>query len=543
MTIISYLIFYNLTFLYGRSFLIFFGRLFRKNIKDIKIADIKIVSLSPLIFLFILGNLSFIFNFIFPIKYFIYIISPIIFLNLLNKDFSNLNQNKLINFILIPIFVAISSSDVGLHFDSGLYHLNFQNWLRESNLVLGLSNIYAPYGWSSINEYFSSIFWFNNNFIFLHFINLIFVTQFFSFLFNNLFSKKLVFKYSSFFILIYGIIDNFGFNGGRNGFLSIQSIGKFDTSFAILYFIFSLIILNQLIEKKFLSTDMVFVSFFLLFCIQMKLTGLVCGVLYLLYFYKYKITKKISYLKIIKLNIYPIIISFLWLLKNMLQTGCLFFGFEFTCFNNLRWYEKGYASSLMLDTQTFNQAYSFGLNIFDWIDNWYSKDANKTFMLNFLLSISILIIGKYIFYKLKSYEKDVFIFYCFFILLSLIIWVGGAPDPRFAYGLFLLFVSLLSADVYSEKDFINKILNKNVFLYTVFFICLALTPRLNSYKTGLASVDAFRTVSIPNVEYKISDYWGEIPVEEECWVNLNCNKANKNLKKNKLLIFSIFEQK
>ena len=288
MTIISYLIFYNLSFLYGRSFLILISRLFKKDIKDVKIAAINISSFSPLIFLFILGNLSFIFNFIFPIKYLIYILIPIIFINLLDLDFKSLTKNKIINLIVIPSFIAVSSSDVGLHFDAGLYHLNFQNWLRESNMVLGLSNIYAPYGWSSINEYFSSVFWFNNNFIILHFINLIFVTQFFSFLFNNLLTKNLIFRYSSFFILIYGVIDNFGFNGGRNGFLSIQSIGKFDTSFAILYFIFSILILKLLIDKTFEPNDIVFISLLLLFCIQMKLTGLVCGVLYIFYIYKYK---------------------------------------------------------------------------------------------------------------------------------------------------------------------------------------------------------------------------------------------------------------
>ena len=542
MTIISYLIFYNLSFLYGRSFLILISRLFKKDIKDVKIAAINISSFSPLIFLFILGNLSFIFNFIFPIKYLIYILIPIIFINLLDLDFKSLTKNKLINLIVIPSFIGISSSDVGLHFDAGLYHLNFQNWLRESNMVLGLSNIYAPYGWSSINEYFSSVFWFNNNFIILHFINLIFVTQFFSFLFNNLLTKNLIFRYSSFFILIYGVIDNFGFNGGRNGFLSIQSIGKFDTSFAILYFIFSILILKLLIDKTFEPNDIVFISLFLLFCIQMKLTGLVCGVLYIFYFYKYKKNKKVTYTEIIKLNIFPFVLTFVWGLKNLLQTGCFLFGFELTCFNNLRWYEKGYANSLMLDTQTFNQAYTFGENLFDWLNQWYVKEGNQPFLLNFLLSIVLLTIGKYIFYKKKSFEKSIFNFYYFYIVLSLIIWITGAPDPRFAYGIFLLFVGLLGADISGEKNFINRLLKKEVILYLVFFVCLAFTPRLNSYEAGINSLGSFRTVTIPKVEYKISEYWGEIPIKEECWINLKCNKANKNLIESKLLFYSIFEQ-
>ena len=105
-----------------------------------------------------------------------------------------------------------------------------------------------------------------------------------------------------------------------------------------------------------------------------------------------------------------------------------------------------------------------------------------------------------------------------------------------------MFVGLLGADISGEKNFINRLLKKEVILYLVFFGCLALTPRLNSYEAGINSLGSFRTVTIPKVEYKISEYWGEIPIEEECWINLKCNKANKNLIESKLLFYSIFEQ-
>ena len=52
-------------------------------------------------------------------------------------------------------------------------------------------------------------------------------------------------------ILIYGLLDNFGIEGGRNGFIDIDTIGKQDNSFAILFFITNFFIVQKLIEKKF----------------------------------------------------------------------------------------------------------------------------------------------------------------------------------------------------------------------------------------------------------------------------------------------------
>ena len=83
----------------------------KKDIKDVKIAAINISSFSPLIFLFILGNLSFIFNFIFPIKYLIYILIPIIFINLLDLDFKSLTKNKLADLSIKQAEFAIYQID------------------------------------------------------------------------------------------------------------------------------------------------------------------------------------------------------------------------------------------------------------------------------------------------------------------------------------------------------------------------------------------------------------------------------------------------
>ena len=539
MTTFIFTVFYNFIFLYGRGFLILLEKILGTHLINKKISGIKIVIFSPLIFLFFLGNLAFIANFFIPTKFLIYVVAPLIFLNLFKIEQIKLNPNYVFNLLIIPLILGFSSFDIGLHFDAGLYHLNFQNWLRESNLVLGITNIYSPYGWSSINEYISSLFWIEDNFILLHFVQLIFLTQLFTFLFSNLTNKENHLKFPSYLILLFGVLDNFGVDGGRNGFYSIQSIGKFDTNFGILFLIFSLFILNQINNKDYSRSDLTFFSFLLVFCIQMKLTGLVCGILYLIYVYKFSKFHQDSFFSIFKQIKLPSLLGFLWILKNVLQSGCLFFTLEFTCFPNLSWYQSGYANALKITTNEFNNAFLFNMSIFAWFQEWYSVEINRTHILNLIISISLILLFKYFFFNLKKYNKTILFIGLFFILLKSIVWIIGAPDPRFAHGLFTLIVGFIGFNISGFKKYKFEI-NKKYLFYTVFFTCLILTPRINSYKSSLDSFFEFISVNIPNVEYVSSEFWGEIPVNEECWVNLDCNRFNKDISKNNISFFTIF---
>ena len=89
--------------------------------------------------------------------------------------------------------------------------------------------------------------WSNNSLIYLHFLNLIFLQFLFSFIFYHLFnSTNKNFKFTSIFLVLFSIFDNFGIAGGRNGFVYIQEIGKQDTTVAILFCITSILILDKI---------------------------------------------------------------------------------------------------------------------------------------------------------------------------------------------------------------------------------------------------------------------------------------------------------
>ena len=148
------------------------------------------------------------------------------------------NFYRLFYYLIIPAILIISSYDTSWHYDAGYYHLNHQNWLRESNMILGTVNIFWAFGMSSVYEYISAILWIDKSFILIHFLTLIFIQTIYIFLIDNFRSSTYKdLKYVSFFLLIYSLIDNFGVNGGRNGFIYIQGVTKQDMPVGILIFI------------------------------------------------------------------------------------------------------------------------------------------------------------------------------------------------------------------------------------------------------------------------------------------------------------------
>ena len=83
------------------------------------------------------------------------------------------------------------------------YHLNNQNWLRESNLIIGFVNIFWAFGMSSIYEYLSAILWNGNNFQFLTYLN-IFLFTFYQIITENIIkNKESLYKNSLVIILIF----------------------------------------------------------------------------------------------------------------------------------------------------------------------------------------------------------------------------------------------------------------------------------------------------------------------------------------------------
>ena len=360
----KYFLFFIFFFFLGRTLIVLIN--FR-NIKNVNIDNLKIFNLPinlfyPVLGLMLFGNILFIANFIFPISNnsVIFIVFSFQFLNIIKKiSFDGFSDLKLtiFTFLLINLVLLVTSYNISFHYDAGFYHLNHQNWIRNSNIIFGLVNIYWPYGIGSIYEYMSAALWIDKTFILQHFMNLIFIWFFYSFLAYNLIKSKVLFyKYSSLFILFFGILDNFGFDGGRNGYIYIQGVGKQDITLGILFYVLSVFLIHSISTSKFDRNEFYFLLITSLFLFQIKVSSVIVFFLLLIYLIRLKNNHFENYFQLMKLSIPVVVIGVLWVLKTYITTGCLIFPLTITCVNDFDWYLKGSTESFQYITTSFSNS-------------------------------------------------------------------------------------------------------------------------------------------------------------------------------------------
>ena len=532
MVIFQFLTFYFLLYSFGRAvfqLLNFFLDKKEKSISD-EIFGLNIEFFFPVLGLFVIGNIVVIFNFFSGINNTIFwIILILIFVfNFIKAPTIKLNLLNILNYILIPAILSISTRDLGLHPDTGLYHLNYQNWIRSEKIVAGFTNMNERFGYSSIYDFISAPLWFGDNFILLQFVNLSFIVLFFHFLSYNLINKKNNDLFiASYFVILFGLLDNFGFGGGRNGFLYIEGIGKPDVAFAVIFFITNILLISSIRSKQYNNQDFLVASLLILFSIQLRVFGIL-SLLLLGYYYLELSNYKMSILKNKMLLLIPsILMGSLWMLKNVIISSCLFFPVEFTCINSLSWNAFEHAKDAAYIVQDFYYGLPTENGYVGWYNHWMSSEQNSAMAKNFLLSLLIITVFRILFFKGRARTSfDLKIITIMFILFNFYLWLYNAPAIRLAMGTILLSVGVIgfgNLDLRFKNRFFNLYENKIIISIIIIF-CTLLTPRIYKYsdfiKNPLESyfvgVEITETVKNPNG-------WGVTPKEgHQCEVNINC---------------------
>lgn len=536
MTILIFISFNFIVFLIGRGFLILINLSSQNfnNIENKKYLNIELKYYFPILALFLIGNLTVIINFFLPVKqqYLLFISFILVLLNLKNINSTFTHQLKFYYFIFFPALLSISSYSIKFASDAGLYHLNTQAWIRQEKIHLGLASLHSRYGYSSIFDYISSNFWLDNNFILLHFLNLIFINLFFFLLFRNLVMKKNSYlKNISFLIVLFGSLDNFGFGGGRNGFIDLEAVTKFDSVFAIMFLITTLGLIQLLEENKKNDEYFILLTCFLIFSIQLRVFGYVLLILYLIYIFKY-----LKFLpKYFKNKNFVLLSGFylFWMIKNLLISGCLIFPQPKTCINNFSWTNINIAVRESIDLQNFHISFNLNEGVLIWFKNWISKPINSSVLLNYLFSFLIIFIANKLLFKSNNSTLIKFpIFLGVFYSFSLILWVLTSPGIRFILGLFMFSLYFISYK-YDDFDLRYQSIRKfQSFIFLAPFIfSIIFLLRIEFYKTFLESFEEFSIINIPYVEYTKNPYgWGLINIDNSssCWVNIECipEKAN-----------------
>ena len=149
------------------NFIIYFSYIFISTVvlvswgnfflKKININNLDYMYIAPILGFFIIGSITLIIHFFFPINYIIgniILFFGILFF-LLNKEFKN--QIKLISIISVISFITILFDNINRP-DAALYHLPYIAYLNESKIILGINNLESRYGHISFLQYTSSAF-------------------------------------------------------------------------------------------------------------------------------------------------------------------------------------------------------------------------------------------------------------------------------------------------------------------------------------------------------------------------------------------------
>ncbi len=526
-----FIFFYFLCFYIGRGIVIIFEFLLKKKFLEYKFFEVPLYIFYPIIYLFFVGNIVMIANFFtkgFNIIVVIISTVPLVF-NLFQKG----DWNKKFNILSITtlFILGLSSNNITFHQDAASYHLSHQQFIRTEKIVLGMANLHVRYGFSSISEYVNSFFWLNNNFIIVHFVNLIFISTFYLFFIWIIYnSKNFYYRLTTLSICLYGIFDNFGIEGGKNGYFDIDTIGKQDGAFAVLFFFSNFFIIKQIISpKKYRNENLLFILLLVTFAIQYRIFGFLSlvGVTIIVF----QNLKKINF----KVFLFPLILGIVWSVKNYLTTSCLIFPVPFSCMPSL-WSNKYLAISQNEELRFFHKAYNINSeSIFDWYFKWSDRYLNYYISKNLLISFLLIIIFLHIFFKFSKKNNRTNFFIFIYVLFLLIAWMLSAPSIRFGSGIFILIIcsySLFFSDLRFPK--LDKFFRQKSMLLLLVFLTVFSTPLFDNYKTVKSNFELRKIEPMYLVYEKNLNNWGEQVKNidgqdiEFCWINKNCIPPNNN---------------
>jgi len=265
-----------------------------------------------------------------------------------------------------------------------------------------------------------------------------------------------------------------------------------------------------------------------LFSSQLRLLGTTTLILFLFCFFRLLNYRELKIIKILTHFKIFILLGPLWVLKNILITGCAIYPVsEKLCFTQLSWYRS---DSARYEAEVIADAF-YGLttekNLKAWFDHWTASQLNNNIARNFLLSCFILIIIRAVFLrnKLKVNKLDA-IFIFSYLGLNFYPWINSGPSTRFAIGFLILFIALIGIGDF-EYRFQNTVLqfieSKKIILF-VMLLCIFLIPKLSMYKTFVESPNYFPIIDSPVVKTVPNpNGWGLVPeFGDECNINLNC---------------------
>jgi hypothetical protein len=462
-------------------YLITCGNIFIKNKKNLVSEVCKIGIFGSII----LSFLSLLLNFFFPIDQYI---SSIIFLFFLIPALiyfikaKTLKHTLIISVISGTVTTLIIILDNIYRPDAGLYHLPYTKIINENKIIFGVANIHFRFGHTSILQYLNAIYnnhLFGDNGILLPIASIfsLLIIFFVSEIYNE-FQKNKIYSLYIFFIIAYIL---YGYN-------RYSEFGNDALGHILLLFVSSIFLKNIQFKENKIIKEIFFLSIFIF---MNKPTLIAVFAIPFYFIISSKTIKKF----INKTNFFAITFLLLWIIKNIITSGCAIYPLTKTCFTNLSWYSNDEKFNVSSQIQSLdNEAWTKGwpdkkhLNItqeeyvkrFTWLPVW-SKHHGLIILKK--LSIFILFLIAIDFALVRSLDKKILKKNRLFnienkkLLYLVLISASGTllwflKFPIFRYGSSYIIIFLISLNIFIFKDYIRNINSKKIFLFFKVLIVL-----------------------------------------------------------------------
>ncbi len=466
-SLLSSIIFTNIIYLIS-------GKLFTKK-RIVNFKDFSEISINGFIYISFLALLiNFFISLNLAINSLIFFFICVIYL-FKKKSFK---RREIITLFIISLFCFfLILFDTVYRPDAALYHLPFTKILNEEKIVFGLANLHFRYGHISIVQYSSAI---NNNYLFGDsgiLIPLISIYSFLTFYFigdvSNFLIKKNR-KYLNHISILFSclVIIYIAYKINRYGEFGNDAIGH------LLFFYLISKIINL---KKFDNNNFNKIYLISVFAILNKFTLIFSIFIPIFIFFKNKISfKKASFS-------FATIFICLWILRNIITSGCAFYPQVNLCFTDLKWSNKEETIRQSLSAEAWSKDWPNRKqkNItmkeynkdFNWLAAW--KDNHFKKVKEILVPYLIILFLIYLYFKIKIHKKIRISSNSYIFNLALFVSLIGSivfflKFPIYRYGYSYLISLLILVSIYSFKFYnlekLKKLSISVLFIFLLSFI-------------------------------------------------------------------------
>ena len=397
---------------------------------------------------------------------------------------------KEINFLLIILFACIFSSLLLYKsenvVDFPVYHSPFISILEIEKIIFGLANIHFRFGHTSVVQnvmalYNVSIFKPNN---FQTIIPIFFSSFFIYYLFLVIDVKKFrdnnIIYLFNFFIFSYICIKYYRFNDFGNDLISNLIVFYIWSKFLKIYY--------EIKDKNYnYNNDTVILILLYTICLFNKYSAVFNFIPILIIFLH--LNKKEFFKKNVKLLLILTTILSVFVIKNIINTGCILYPVSFSCFEKLSW-TTDYKDNLSnpkkrsLESEAWSKDWPnrYDKNIknteyiknFNWLPTWsdhhLKKIIKKLSIYYFYLFLILFVIfnsfNKFFYFKFNL-KKIIFIL---FASIPVIFWFIKFPIYRYSSSNIIILINLLI--LYFISDKINLLKLNKFFKFNSYFLIL-----------------------------------------------------------------------